>query len=151
MINRRIKKFLFALTTVMLLIVAGCSSGTEPPEAIVKINDDTIETSKGTYQWETQRLLSKKVRNADAAAPSEIAKKMKVKIVPQGSTANIEFSDNSEPELNVYSWKGEERTKELPLKQNQLTLPSQVGRYVIEIFARWSNGDASYTFVVEIQ
>jgi hypothetical protein len=91
------------------------------------------------------------VDNAYAAAPSELAKEMEAKIVPQSSIANIKFSDNSEAELNVYLWKDEKRTKELPLKHYQLTLPSQVGRYVIEIFARWSNGDASYTFVVEIQ
>jgi hypothetical protein len=33
----------------MLLTVAGCSIGKEPPEVMVKINDETIETSKDTY------------------------------------------------------------------------------------------------------
>jgi hypothetical protein len=150
----KITKFIFALVTVMLLIITGCSGGTgkeEPPEAIVEINDGTIETSKGTYKWETQVFLSKNVVIADAAAPFQIAEEMEARIVPQGSIANIKFSDTSKPQLNVYLWEEEKRGKELSLIRNQLTLPSQIGRYVIEIFARWSNGEASYTFVVEIQ
>ena len=72
----------------------------------------------------------------DAAAPFQIAEEMEAKIVPQDSVGNIEFNDNTEPELNVYLWEGENRAKELSLKQNQLILPSQVGRYLIGIFAR---------------
>ncbi|KAB7709055.1 hypothetical protein F9802_02700 [Bacillus aerolatus] len=149
----KIKKYLFAILMLFLLIVVGCSSETkeEPPEAIVKINDENIETAKGTYQWETKGLFSNRTVNADAAAPFQIAEDMKAKIVEQSSVANIKFNDGSQPQLHAYLWEEEKRGEELPLNQHQITLPSEKGKYVIEINAVWSNGDSSYTFVIEVQ
>jgi len=149
----KIKKYLFAILMLFLLIIVGCSSETkeEPPEAIVKINGENIETAKGTYQWETKGLFSNNSVIADAAAPFQIAEDMKAKIVEQSSVANIEFNDDSQPQLHTYLWEEEKRGEELPLNQHQITLPSEKGKYVIEISAVWLNGDASYTFVVEVQ
>lgn len=147
------KKYFFTILMLFLLIVVGCSNETkeEPPEAIVKINDENIETARGTYQWEKKRLLSNTTVIADAAAPFQIAEDMKAKIVEQSSVANVEFNDGSQPQLQAYLWEGEKRGEELPLNQHYITLPSEKGKYVIEINAKWSNGDSSYTFVVEVQ
>ncbi|WP_141992578.1 hypothetical protein [Bacillus sp. B4EP4a] len=147
------KKYFFAILMLFLLIVVGCSNETkeEPPEAIVKINDENIETARGTYQWEKKRLLSNTTVIADAAAPIQIAEDMKAKIVEQSSVANVEFNDGSQPQLQAYLWEGEKRGEELPLNQHHITLPSEKGKYVIEINAKWSNGDSSYTFVIEVQ
>lgn len=149
----RNKKYLFAIVMLFLFIVVGCSSKIkeEPPEAIVKINNETIEIVKGTYQWETKGLFSNNSVIADAAAPFQIAEDMKAKIVEQSSVANIEFNDGSQPQLRAYLWEEEKRGAELPLNQHQIILPSEKGKYVIEINAEWSNGDSSYTFVVEVQ
>ncbi|MFJ8244771.1 hypothetical protein [Peribacillus asahii] len=149
----RNKKYLFAIAMLFLVIVVGCSSKIkeEPPEAIVKINNETIETVKGTYQWETKGLFSNNSVIADAAAPFQIAEDMKAQIVEQSSVANIEFTDESQPQLYAYLWEEEKRGAELPLNQHQIILPSEKGKYVIEINAEWSNGDSSYTFVVEVQ
>lgn len=147
----RIKKFLFALSFLLLFVLAGCSSAAEPPAATVKISDALVKIKKGTYEWETKSLFSSSVIHADAAAPFQIAEEMEAFKVPQNANGNIEFSDQSEPELAVFLWQGEERGKELTLKQNQFTFPSQGGRQIIEVFARWPNGYASYTFVVEVQ
>ncbi|MGJ7921672.1 hypothetical protein [Neobacillus sp. LXY-4] len=139
------------LLIALLSVIAGCTNSEEPPNAIVKVNDEKIEAEKGTYQWETGSFLGKKIINADAASPFEIAKGMKSIIVPKGSIANIEFGDDSEPEIKAYLWEKERQDQELTIKQTSLTLPSQQGKYVIEILAKWSNGDASYTFLVEIK
>ncbi|WP_175548969.1 hypothetical protein [Desulforamulus aeronauticus] len=45
-------------------------------------------------------------------------------------------------------WEEKER-EELLLNNNQLILPTGTGRYVIEIIAKWSNGTAFYTFLIE--
>jgi uncharacterized protein YfaS (alpha-2-macroglobulin family) len=147
------KKYFFAILMLFLLIVVGCSNETkeEPPEAIVKINDENIETARGTYQWEKKRLLSNTTVIADAAAPIQIAEDMKAKIVEQSSVANVEFNDGSQPQLQAYLWEGEKRGEGLPLNQHHITLPSEKGKYVIEINAKWSNGDSSYTFVIEVR
>ncbi len=147
------KKYVFAIFMLFLLIATGCSIETkkEPPEAMVKINGESINAAKGTYQWETKGVFSKEAVIADAAAPFQIAKDLKATVVEQSSEAVIEFSDGSEPQLHAYLWEGEERGEVLPLKQHHLTLPAEQGEYVVEINAEWSNGDSSYTFVVEVK
>jgi hypothetical protein len=147
----RIKKSLFILLSTILFIISGCSSLNEPPDAIATVNDKDIEISKGSYHWEEKGIFSNKAVVADAAAPHQIAEQLETKIVDQGSVVNIKFSDNSKPQLNAYLWGSEKRGKELSLKENHLTLPSEAGTYAIEVMAKWSNGDASYTFVVETQ
>jgi hypothetical protein len=147
------KKYVFAIFMLILLLAAGCSNETkkEPPEAIVKINGESINAAKGTYQWEIKGVFSREAVIADAAAPFQIAKDMKVTIVEQSSEAVIEFRDGSNPQLHAYLWEGEERGGALPLKQHYVTLPAKKGKYVVEINAKWSNGDSSYTFVVEVK
>lgn len=147
----RTKKFIFILTITALFIISGCSNTTEPPEAIVKINDENIDTTRGTYHWETDGLLTNNKIVADALAPFQIAEDMEAKILKQNSVVDVEFSDGSQPQLQAYLWENEARGKELSLKEAQITLPSQTGKHVIEIIAKWPNGDASYTFVVEVQ
>lgn len=147
------KKYLFAIILLFLIIVVGCSSETteEPPEAILKINDENIETVKGTYQWKSKGLFSNKTIIADAASPFQIAENMKAEIIQQSSLANIEFNDGSQPQLHAYMWEEENRGEALLVNQRQITLPSEKGKYIIEIHAEWTNGDSSYTFVVEVQ
>lgn len=148
----KVKK-LYAILMLLLLIVGGCSNETkeEPPEAKVKINDVNIETARGTYQWKKKSFLSNTTVIADAAAPFQIAEDMKAEIVEQSSVANVEFNDGSQPQLQAYLWEEEKRGEELPLNQHNITLPSEKGKYVIEMNAKWSNGDSSYTFVVEVR
>ncbi|MGX2960646.1 hypothetical protein JNUCC23_15430 [Peribacillus sp. JNUCC 23] len=153
----RNKQYLFALLIVFIIIVGGCSSKTAeeppemPPDVIVKINGENIEIARGTYQWETKGLFSNQTVIADAAAPFQIAENMKAKIVEQSSVADIEFNNGSQPQLHAYLWEEEKRGEELPLNQHKITLPLEKGKYVIEIHAEWTNGDSSYTFVVEVQ
>lgn len=146
-----IRKLLFILISIALFIISGCSSSSEPPDAIVTVNDKNIELSKGSYHWEEKGIFSKKAIIADAASPYQIAKQLEAITIDQSSVANIKFSDNSNPTLNAYLWKEKGRGKGLSLKENQITLPTQTGKYVIEVIAKWSNGDASYTFVVEVR
>jgi hypothetical protein len=143
----------YIVAVLLLFIIVGCSGGAGtdgPPEAVIEINNETIETSKGSYHWETG-FITKRSVIADTPAPFQIAEDMEAKVIPQGSNSSIEFSDGSNPNLNVYVWEGEKRGQELVLNQNQFPFPAQAGSYIIEIFARWPNGDASYTFVVEVQ
>lgn len=146
-------KFLIKLMGIFLLfmILAGCSSVSEPPDAIVKIKDKNLEVSKGTYQWETKGFFSTQAVIADAAAPFQIAAGMKPEPVKPGEVAKIEFSDKSKPNVQIFLWESEMRGKELPLNKNQLTLPTEKGIYTFEVSASWTNGDCSYTFVVEIK
>lgn len=147
----RNKKLFILLMSAFFFIITGCSNATEPPEAVATINGEKIEIVRGTYQWEKRGLFSNSTVIADAAAPFQIAADMKATLVKPGSAVSIEFSDGSAPQLDAYLWEGEERGKELSSKETQIILPSQSGKHVIEMMAKWPNGEASYTFVVEVQ
>ncbi len=121
----------------------------KPPQAIIKINNQTIQISSSTYQWEIQDLPYKWCVNADGLGPFDIAKKKEAITVSKASKAIINFSDNSKPEIHVFLWEEKERERELLLNNNQLILPTGTGRYVIEIIAKWSNGTAFYTLLIE--
>ncbi|SNX68675.1 hypothetical protein SAMN05877753_102652 [Bacillus oleivorans] len=143
------KKLLIILTWIVFFI-SGCSNKEEPPEAIVKINNVTVETEKGSYQWLAEGIFTKKLIHADAAPPLDIAKNMNSKIVKESLVANIEFNDGSQPQWEAYLWGEGEIEKILSSYDKELTLPTETGRHVIEIRANWANGNASYVFVVEV-
>lgn len=148
----RIKTLLLMLLCSIILISSGCSSSSEPPDALITIDEKTIELTKGSYHWEEDGLFSTNKIIADAAAPYQIAKNLDAEIVNKGSIAQMKFSDNSKPQLQAYLWEGERRGKELSFNGMRLTLPSQPGKYIIEVMANWSEySDASYTFVIEIK
>lgn len=140
---------------IFFILGVGCSTNPnkieEPPDMIVAINGKKLEVAKGTYQWESKGLFENTVTIADAAAPFQIAAEMNAETIQQGSIANVTFSDDSKPEIDAYLWEGENRSEELPIEHDNFNFPSQTGTYVIEILAEWSNGDASYTLVVEVQ
>lgn len=133
-----------------LILGTACTKGTkdEPPAAFVKIKDEKIEIAKGSYRWETKGLFSNHAVIADASAPFQLAEDLNVNVV-SNSGADVAFSDGSEPQVHAYVWEGEQRGKELSWKHDQLSLPSEKGKYVIELSAEWLNGEASYTFVIE--
>ncbi|MGG0485249.1 hypothetical protein ABEY65_17780 [Priestia aryabhattai] len=148
----RDKKYLLLILLVFLLFLNGCSTNIrkEPPQLIATVNKERIEATRGTYQWETKNFLSNTTTVADAASPFQIAQNIKPQTVKVNSTVNVEFNDQSQPKVHAYLWDKEERTKELSLDQNQVILPSKRGKYVIEISSKWTNGDASYTLVVNV-
>jgi len=143
------KKVVMLIFMIFLFMLSACSKKIEgkPPEAIVKINGEIMETEKGTYEWHTNgnSII------ADAASPYQIAEEMQVKVVEPNSAATIEFSNGTNPKLHAFIWTEQGRSEELAINGNKLTLPTEKRKYVIEIIAEWPNGEASYTIVVEIK
>ncbi|MTT30721.1 hypothetical protein GMB86_01670 [Terrilactibacillus sp. BCM23-1] len=75
-------------------------------------------------------------------------KRVKIK---HHTAASIQVKDHSKPKLSAYEWVSDDQRHELSVKNNALTLPNETGKHVIEITADWPNGNASYTFVVEVE
>ncbi|WP_347553186.1 hypothetical protein ABFG93_21715 (plasmid) [Pseudalkalibacillus hwajinpoensis] len=137
-----------------LTMVTGClqnSVDEEPPDLTVNIEKKDFPAVKGTYTWETEGLFSNEAVIADAAAPYQIAEDMNIETVKHGEKATLNFSDDTTPKLNAYTWKDQSRSKELEVNQNKILLPSEKGKYVVEVMAHWPNGESSYTFLVEIK
>ncbi|MFJ8262579.1 hypothetical protein ACIQ4I_11615 [Rummeliibacillus sp. NPDC094406] len=122
-----------------------------PPNISVEIENQTIDASRGGYKWETKSLFSNTGVIADAADPIRIGEGLIAQSVVPNSTAIVKYSDGSNPTIIANLWEGQNQTKTLPVKDSEITLPSDKGRHVIEIYTEWKNGRTSYTFVVEVK
>ncbi len=115
-----------------------------PPSitGFVKINETRYEMAKGNFKWQkgTENVQT------DAASPVQIAEHFQAIVAEPNSKATIEIKQN--PRLSVYLWNSEE---DVPLEEKQITIPANKGRYIYEVVAEWSNGEVSYTFVVEVK
>ena len=109
----------------------------------VKINETRYKMTKGNFKWEK----GNETVQTDASSPSQIAENFKAIIAEPNSEAKIEIEQH--PNLSVYLWDSKE--VKLAFKGNQISVPTIKGRYIYEVVAEWSNGEASYTFVVEIK
>lgn len=141
---------------ILLLIIAGCTKvfDTEPPQAKVVLKNNSISLKRGGYHWTTEEgnfFTSTKTTIADAASPNQIAKELIASPVEKGSEATIEFSDHSKPQLTYHFWEGNRPGKPILMEGNKIQFPTNRGKYIIEVNAAWSNGDASYTFVFDVK
>lgn len=118
---------------------------TFPPivKGVVIVDGIRHDMARGGFEWTkgNQSVLT------DAASPEQIAESFKAIDVHSEDEITIEVEQT--PNLNVYLW-NEER-KLVPFNNKQLTVPTDVGRYIYEVVAKWSNGRVSYTFVIEVE
>ncbi len=141
---------------LVLFFISGCTKvfDTEPPEAKALLKNKSISLIRGGYHWKSEEgniFASTKITIADAASPKQIAQELVASAVEKGSEATIAFSDHSKPQLTYHFWEGDQSGKSIPMEGNRITFPSKSGKYIIEVNATWSNGDASYTFVIDVK
>lgn len=150
------KKWTYILGfSLLILLIGGCTDveSHEPPSIIIKIEGEEIDSAKGGYEWSVEKWFTTETTIADALAPNQIPEELNLKVgeVSKDSIASISFSDRSKPELQAFLWDEKSEVKELAISGQEITLPSEIGRHVIEVRGKWSNGEASYTFVIEIK
>ena len=148
------KKLLAVIILASILAACmfiSCSGQGEPPEGMISINGEEKKLAKGSYQWTTRYMLSSQTVGTDAASPNQMAEYIKAIQIEKQTIAAVVFKDGSKPVLHAYIWKQNERSAELATKDNQLVLPTEKGKHVIEITAKWPKGNASYTFVAEVK
>lgn len=109
--------------------------------AFVTFNETRYKMTQGNFKWEK----GNKIIQTDASSPAQIAENFKAIIVEPNSTAIIEIEQK--PHLNVYLWDSDKA--KLAFQGSQISVPTIKGRYIYEVVAKWSNGEISYTFVVE--
>jgi hypothetical protein len=159
-------KLLHLIITIIIFsfCITGCSISTDgnnqqasenmnddfPPamKGFVNVNRKKYEMKAGNYEWERKVGSETEVVTTDAASPSQIAESFNPISVEPNANINFEIQDN--PNISIYQSIEKDRDKEVILKNNQLSVPSSKGRYIYEVLAKWSNGEVSYTFVVEV-
>ncbi|MGE7842562.1 hypothetical protein ACQKNX_17345 [Lysinibacillus sp. NPDC093712] len=156
-------KKLFLIIGLIALLIAGCSNDVNkthhkaehnkenfPPSMAgwIHVNGQKYEMDEGGYQWERKKGLTTETIQTDHLSPNQVAEKLHpIQLAPN---TNIRFEVEENPEIVVYLWNENGRDKEIMTKNNEMTVPQNKGRYIYEVLARWSNGEVSYTFVVEV-
>ncbi|HWO78265.1 MAG TPA: hypothetical protein VNM69_20560 [Bacillus sp. (in: firmicutes)] len=102
----------------------------------------------GNYRWERKQGFNTEVVQTDAASPYQIAEHFSP--ISSNSHSKVDIVIENDPKITVYLWNKEGRLKEIDIKNNQISIPENKGRYIYEVVGQWDNGEVSYTFVVNI-
>lgn len=142
------------MVIVFIVIMTGCGMDLDkdgPPQANVQVKGEKVEAITGVFHWETEGWFSTRAVVVDAPSSWQMGEKMEGTMVGEGDIATISFSDDSNPRVTAFVWKDAEHGKRLPITGNELKLPTESGKHVIELTAIWENGEASYTIVVDVK
>ena len=160
----KLKDVLFAGFIFSASLMMGCSNAgdginnlagakeTEFPPVMtgsIHVNDTEYEMASGNYRWEKKDGLSTQVFQTDAASPNQIAENFNAIVLEKDMNINIEIEDK--PEISVFLWNENSREKQVKVNKNQFTTPATEGQYIYEVLAEWTNGEVSYTFVLEVK
>ncbi|MEK3980196.1 hypothetical protein MKY37_14175 [Psychrobacillus sp. FSL K6-2836] len=153
------KRILAVILLGLSLAMTACSSESSktenennfPPtmKGTIEVNGQQYDIATGNYRWERKQGMETQVIVTDAASPYQIAENFEAIPISQREPIHINIEDK--PTITVYLWDEKGRQKEVSVNNNQMEAPESAGKYVYEVLAEWSNGEVSYTFVVEME
>lgn len=155
-------KKIFLMMGIFALFIASCSNVNKnslevednkesfPPSMTgwIYVDGKKYELEAGAYQWQRKKGLITETVQTDHASPNQVAENSHALPLKPSTKLRIEIEEN--PKIIVYLWNEDDREKEIVLHNNEMVAPISKGRYVYEVFAQWSNGEVSYTFVLEV-
>jgi hypothetical protein len=155
----KIRTLFFAIMIFSLFLITCCSNEVGknrdeneefPPSmtGYILINGKQYRMEEGGYQWERKRGFETQVVRTDHASPYQMAEHIQAISLPANEEIRISIEEN--PEIIVYLVNENGREKEIKHVDNFITAPSDKGRYIYEVEAKWKNGTVSYAFVIEI-
>ncbi|MBE1556257.1 hypothetical protein [Sporosarcina limicola] len=113
------------------------------PPGFIKVDETRSKMEMGGFRWEKGNTTTL----TDAASPQQIAENFKAIVLEPNSKVNIQIEQD--PALSAYLWDSER--EKVTIEGTQITIPTNKGRYIYEVVAKWSNGEVSYTIVVEVE
>ena len=153
-----LKRSMFFFVLFGLLFLNGCTEGkgkglaefkfkeeSFPPSPAGFFSSDTkrYQMEQGNFEWRKDGMVT----TTDHAGPTQIAESYSPVVVAPGEMLTIEIEQN--PKITSFIWEGEERTE--VEEGNKINIPKREGRYIYEVMAEWTDGEVSYTFVVEVK
>lgn len=153
-------KWLAILFLVAGITVSGCSSdglsGEKPPEAKIEVENNTYETTLGTYCWEgNNRGIC-----VDTAGPQEVLKDEEpIKVNPSATVTFVMDYQPQPDEIYVTQISDDHEEMEINVEGNQFAAPMEKGVYYYSYGVWWradgeentTKGDAFYYFVIEVK
>ena len=116
-----------------------------PPSlaGFVDIDGTRYDMAKGGFRW----TKGNQTATTDAASPTQIAEDFEAIVTEADSQAKIVIEQN--PSLSVYTWNTEQEA--VAVEDGKISLPATSGRTIYEVVAKWTNGEVSFTFVVDVK
>lgn len=116
-----------------------------PPEitGFILSGESSYQMAGGAYEWDN----GKQAVITDYAGPTQLAEGFEAIVLEPGSQVSIEIKQN--PYLQLYLWTSDEKRE--TLEGDDITVPANKGRYIYEVLAQWSNGNRSFTVVIEVK
>lgn len=153
------KRILAVIWLGLSLVMTACSSESSIKESennfpptmtgTIEVHGQQYDMVKGNYRWERKQGMETEVIETDAASPYQIGENFDA--IPIGQSESIHINIDDEPTITAYLWGENGRQKEVLVNNEQIEAPESTGKYVYEVLAEWSDGEVSYTFVLEIK
>lgn len=141
---------MISLSVSLMLIGCGLQNVSKenqtPVSGKIIVENSEYEMMAGHYNWKGENTKIKRVNNV---SPIEIAKDFETLTVEKNKKIELIIEDN--PDLTVYQWNEDGDSKEVDLTENYITVPSESGYFIYEVVGKWSDGEVSYIFDVEIK
>jgi uncharacterized lipoprotein NlpE involved in copper resistance len=147
-------KWLVISLLCILFTFIGCSNnrmvGEKPPKALIKIGNETYETTLGSYCWNGSCV--------DTAGPVELLEGKKPIKVKPGENVTFVMDYEQKPNKFHIVQKIENRETKVVVEDNRFVAPKEKGIYYYSYGVWWmdekeanlSHGDASYAFALEV-
>jgi hypothetical protein len=142
---------------LLLMLATACNDSSKeeaedfPPrmKGSIEIDGVQFEMQSGGYRWQRKVGFDTQTVQTDHASPYQMAEHIKPITLTSAKTAIIHLP--KDPKISVYLWNEKGREKQLAVTGQQLSLPSETGKYIYEVFAEWSNGEISFVFVIDVK
>ncbi|MEH7454781.1 hypothetical protein [Gottfriedia acidiceleris] len=140
--------YIISLSLSLTLVGCGLQSVSKekqiPVSGKIIVDNSEYEMKVGRYNWERENT---KIRRIENFSPIKIAKDFETLKLQKNEKVKLVIEDN--PDLTIYLWSEDGKSKGVK-KQNYITVPSKSGYFIYEVVGKWSDGEASYIFDVEI-
>lgn len=148
------------LLVISTLVFIGCTDKNESSEEVgnkfvftknefppkvpgyIMVGNKRYKMEEGNYEWNKDNTTIR----TDHAGPTQIAESFKSIQVKPSEKIRLELKQN--PLAVTYVWDDEDGSEYSD--DTEFTAPADEGIYIFETVAKWSNGEVSYTFVLEV-
>lgn len=117
-----------------------------PPSLTIQIGEETIRPIVGSYSWSRKNQGgTRQSIEADSVAPPKLVEKHEPHIVYKADRVDFVF-ETPPTEYEIREWNPDIYMK----TYNELNLSIHEGIKVFEVLARWEEGTASYSFLLDV-
>ena len=141
------------LLFIISIILIGCSQ-VNREEASSKYLDGKIIVDNKEYNlihgYYTYKDKDVEINMLSPFTPIEAADQFDNLKAKKSSTIEIKL-ENKTTNITLYQWYEDGAVEEVILDRNILTVPAEEGYYIYEVVGKWSNGETTLVFDIDVK